>query len=124
MHNKFISVVILLISEYLKNVNPFLIKVHKILKNKFSHFEIILVNNCVHPDIRELTNELSQKVKKDIAVINLSIKTNDDNAIIAGLDKTIGDYSMVLDLNFPDNSDHIVNLFELRQNNYDIVYLF
>jgi dolichol-phosphate mannosyltransferase len=123
MHNKFISVVILLKSEYLKNVNPFLIKVHKILKNKFSHFEIILVNNCVHPDIRELTNELSQKVKKDIAVINLSIKTNEDNAIIAGFDKTNGDYTMVLDLNFPDNSDHIVNLFELSQNNYDIVYL-
>jgi len=123
MHNKFISVVILLKSEYLENVNPFLIKVHKILKNNFSHFEIILVNNCVHPDIRELTNELSQKVKKDITVINLSIKINEDNAIIAGFDKTNGDYTMVLDLNFPDNSDHIVNLFELSQNNYDIVYL-
>ena len=123
MHNKFISVVILLKSEYLENVNPFLIKVHKILKNNFSHFEIILVNNCVHPDIRELTNELSQKVKKDITVINLSIKINEDNAIIAGFDKSNGDYAMVLDLNFPDNSDHIVNLFELSQNNYDIVYL-
>mgnify|MGYP005820938687 CR=1 FL=1 len=41
MHDKFISVVILLKSEYLENVNPFLIKVHKILKNNFSHFIII-----------------------------------------------------------------------------------
>ena len=73
MHNKFISVVILLKSEYLKNVNPFLIKVHKILKNNFSHFEIILVNNCVHPDIRELTNELSQKVKRLIGTIRPTI---------------------------------------------------
>ena len=120
---KFISVVILLKLECLKNINSYLIKVHKVLKNNFSHFEIILVNNCVHPDIRELTNELAKNIKKDIGVINLSIKINQDNAIIAGFDKANGDYTIVLDLNFSNNPSHIVDLFELSQKNYDIVYL-
>ena len=123
IHDKFISVVILLKLEYLKNINAYLIKVHNVLKNNFSHFEIILVNNCVHPDIRELTNELAKNIKKNIGVINLSIKINQDNAIIAGFDKANGDYTIVLDLNFSNNPSHIVDLFELSQKNYDIVYL-
>jgi len=123
MHDKFISAVILLKSEYLKDINSYLINVHKILENNFSHFEIILVNNCMHQDIRELTNDLEKNIKKDIGVINLSKKINQDNAIIAGFDKANGDYTIILDLNFKNNPNHIVSLFQISQKNYDIVCL-
>ena len=123
MHNKFISAIILLKSEYLKDINSYLINVHKILENNFTHFEIILVNNCMHRYIRELTNDLGKNIKKDIGVINLSRKINQDNAIIAGFDRANGDYTIILDLNFKNNPNHIVSLFQQSQKNYDIVCL-
>ena len=51
MFDKFISSVIVLKPEYLNNINSYLINVHKILENNFSHFEIMLVNNCVTKDV-------------------------------------------------------------------------
>ena len=123
MYDKFISSVIVLKPEHLNNINSYLINVHKILENNFSHFEIILVNNCVTQDVNELTDDLEQKIKKDIWVVNLSKKINYDNVIIAGLDRANGDYTIILDFNYKNNPNHIVSLFQQSQKNYDIVYL-
>jgi hypothetical protein len=123
MNNNFISVIIVLKLENLKNIHLYLKNVHSVLKSNFSHYEIIIVNNCVSMDIELLTRKIPSDIKKDIGVINLTRKIEKDNAIVAGFDRANGDYTIVLDFNFDDNPRYIMDLFEKSKENHDIVCL-
>jgi glycosyltransferase involved in cell wall biosynthesis len=123
MYTSFISVVALacqnqkILAEYVRNVS-------QVLKENFSDHEIILVNNGFDEGvIRDAFADLDPDVKKDITLLNLSRRVRSDNAIVAGLDRSNGDYTVLLDLDLYGQAGLIVDLYEKTQENYDIVYL-
>lgn len=122
MNYSFISLVSLIIPDE-ETIKKFLNNTHQVLKENFSDYEIILVNNKVYRDVRIITRELDQDIRKDISVINLSKETSVDNALVAGLDRANGDYTVILDMNFYDQPQLINELFTKTQSNNDIVYV-
>jgi glycosyltransferase involved in cell wall biosynthesis len=122
MFNCFVSV-IGIIGYNKEMLNNYLCNVSRVLKDKFSDFEIILVNNCSLLDIREATRYLDQEILKDITVVNLSTKIDLSNAIVAGLDRANGDYTVIFDLEFHEHPELIIDMYKKSQEKYDIVYL-
>lgn len=105
-------------------VNAYLKNVHKVLKENFSDYEIILVNNKTYTDFRPIVKDLDQDIKKDVSVINLSNEVVEDNALFSGLDRANGDYTVFLDMHFYKHPELIVKLYNATQEkNKDIVYL-
>lgn len=123
MYNTFISVVTLVSSDR-KTIFDYLSNIHKVLRENFEYYEIILINNGLDPNlIKEATSNLHKDLKKDITLINLSKRLDPDNAIVAGLDRANGDYTVIYDMDLSDKAELIIDLYKKTQENYDIVYL-
>lgn len=122
MYNCFISIISLLQPDP-QLIRKFLINTHRVLKENFSDFEIILVNNRLELNIDSIFQNLDMDILKNVAVINLSKRIDLDNAVVAGLDAANGDYNINLNLCFADNADVIIDLYKKTQENFDIVYL-
>jgi polyisoprenyl-phosphate glycosyltransferase len=122
MNYSFISVVSLVVPDE-ELINKFLVNVHSVLKENFSDYEIILVNNKAYKDIRPITKGLDQDIRKDVSVINLSKPILEDNALFAGLERANGDYTIIFDMYYFGHCSLIVDLYRKTQENIDIVYL-
>jgi dolichol-phosphate mannosyltransferase len=122
MYSSFISVVGLMAPDE-KLVNKYLVNVHKVLRENFSDYEIILVNNRVFTDVKKVTAGLDKDIRKDVTVINLSKNTQHDNAIVSGLDRANGDYTVILDMELCDQAGLILEMYRKTQENNDVVYL-
>lgn len=122
MNYSFISVVSLVVPDS-PRMQRFLENVYNVLHTHFSDFEIILVNNQVHHDVRLLTASVDNKIKEHVTVVNLSKNVREDNAIFAGLERANGDYSLFFDIQYSENCNLILELYTAAQNNNDIVFL-
>jgi hypothetical protein len=123
MYDTFISV-ITLVNQNQKNISDYLLNVCNVLKENFHYYEVILINNGLDTDIiKNATRHLDKDVKKDITLLNLSKKVHNDNAIVAGLDRANGDYTIIFDMNLYEKADLIPELYRKTQENFDIVYL-
>jgi hypothetical protein len=122
MNFSFISVVCLVVPNE-ELISRFLVNVHKVLKDNFSDYEIILVNNKIYKDIRPITRGLDQDIRKDVSVINLSKPIIEDNALFAGLERANGDYTVIFDMRYVEYCHLIMDLYQKTQENIDIVYL-
>lgn len=124
MYNSFISIVSIIDSPQTLKVLPgFLNKVYSVLKENFSDFEIILVNNTTGYAVDPYVTPLSTELKHHVYLLNLSSKTNRNHAIVAGLDRSNGDYTIIFELAFQHRPDLILQLYEKTRTPYDIVYL-
>jgi hypothetical protein len=104
-------------------LREFLGNVYEALKRDFSDFEIILVNNGSRFDINSIISQLEQEIRKSIYTINLSKRIDPNNAIVAGLDRANGDYTIIFDTYFYNNVSLIGDLYQKTRENYDVVYL-
>lgn len=94
------------------------------LSANFSHFEFVLVNNgCDLAGIEEEIRPLEEDLRKNIFLLNLSARVNRDNAILAGLDRANGDYTVVFEFDFVNKAALTTQLWDLAQQGKDIVYL-
>ena len=124
MYNSFISVVGVLQADYqLKYLQSYLRSVHSTLKKHFSDFEIILVNNKLAESPNRYIEEVEQEIRKDVFLLNLSGITNKSHAILAGLDRANGDYTLIFELELHNQVKYIKQLFEQTRSGFDIVYL-
>lgn len=124
MHNAFISIIntinnkgeVALLSSYLANI-------YEVLENRFSDFEIILVNNSpFEPEIAVILKDLPESLRKQVFLLNLSSPVNKNHAILAGLDRANGDYTVIFEFDFIENADLIEKLYLQSAENFDIVY--
>ena len=94
------------------------------MSTHFSHFEFVLVNNGGDMiTINDVIRPLEEELRKNIFLLNLSMSVNRDNAILAGLDRANGDYTVVFEFDFADKPALVTKLWELAQTRKDIVYL-
>ncbi len=124
MHNSFISIVIVVEStEDIQRVFKTLSNLHGELEGKFSDYEIILVNNTGGRDFEDQITPLPPSMKQSIFMLNLSTRVVKNHAIIAGLDRANGDYTIIFELDFCEKPALIHALYEKSTQGSDIVYL-
>ena len=124
MYNSFISIVGVLKSpDELKMLPSYLENVYQIVHQNFTDFEFILVNNAIGVPVLSEINTLSPDLKQNIYLLNLSSPTNKSHAILAGLDRSNGDYTIIFELDLFQQAEIILDLFTKTKEHFDIVYL-
>lgn len=125
VRQSFLSIVGVLQSQYeVRHLAVWLSGVYKELSDNFSHFEFVLVNNgCDLTNIEAAIQPLAGDLRQNIFLLNLSTTINRDNAILAGLDRANGDYTVVFEFDFASKPSLITQLWDLAQTGKDIVYL-
>lgn len=124
MHNCFVSIIgVIGNSEEAKSIPSYLSKLYEILQANFSDFEFILVNNTAGLNLNEKIEGADAAIRQNIFLLNLSSPVNRNHAIVAGLDRSNGDYTIIFELDFHDRPELVLQLFEASQKGNDIVYL-
>jgi hypothetical protein len=124
MHNCFISIVAVIQHEVEIRLLPdYLRHLYEKLESTFSDYEIILVNNTLRRDFDDLITPLPVALKQNIFMLNLSSSVNKNHAIIAGLDRSNGDYTVLFEFDFYKKPELIEALYMKSSYGSDIVYL-
>ena len=122
--NTFLSVVLVVDSErFASQLRHDLPKIHDYVKRSFKDFEFILVNNLGKSIHAEYFTGLHDELKQNSFILNLSHQTHFNNAVLAGFDRSNGDYTLLLEHEFFDKLDLIGSLYNKSQEGNDIVYL-
>lgn len=93
----------------------------KSLSKITTDYEIILVNDNCPQNSWEVIEELCKKDTK-VEGIELSRNFGQIQAITAGLDKSIGNWIVVMDCDLQDRPEEIINLYNKAQEGYDVVF--
>ncbi|MCC7244624.1 MAG: glycosyltransferase [Saprospiraceae bacterium] len=94
------------------------------ISSRFSHFEFVLVNNGLSQrEIEQVIQPLPEHLRQHIFLLNLSAAVNRDNAWLAGLDRSNGDYTLIFEFDFMHKPELAAQLWERTQAGFDIVYL-
>ncbi|MCO6488861.1 MAG: glycosyltransferase [Phaeodactylibacter sp.] len=124
MYNSFISIVgVLQHPRELELLPACLSNLFPVLTEHFSDFEVVLVNNGVRLPVAPYIDPLPDALKHNVYLLNLSRTTNKNNAVLAGLDRANGDYTLIFEFEFYQNPEILLKLFEKTREHYDIVYL-
>lgn len=125
VRQSFISIVGVLQSHReLRQLSRWLTGLYGELSANFSHYEFVLINNgCDLEAIEAAIKPLSEELRKNIFLLNLSTAVNRDNAILAGLDRANGDFTAVFEFDFVEKPELVTQLWEMAQTGKDIVYL-
>lgn len=124
MNNCFISIVgVVQNREDLYRLPEYLNNLHLILRENFTDFEIILVNNTNGERLDGKVDTLEPTMKQHVYVLNLSSPINKNHAIVAGLDRSNGDYAIIFEFDFYQQPYLIKTLYEESIKGNDIVYL-
>lgn len=124
VNNSFISIVTVIEKAESQNqLTAYLNSVFNVVEKSFSDFEIILVNNSHWRGVKEILSPLSPTLKQNIYLLNLSSPVNKNHAIVAGLDRANGDYTVIFELELGHQPELILDLFKKSQEGSDIVYL-
>jgi hypothetical protein len=125
MHPSFISVVTVIQSRHnIRQLGGWLSGLYAELTAQFTDFEFVLVNNHLEiGEIDEAIKPLPEELRKNIFLLNLSTHISRDNALLAGLDRANGDYTVIFEFDFADKPQLLTQMWEKGQAGNDIVYL-
>ncbi|MBX2889600.1 MAG: glycosyltransferase [Saprospiraceae bacterium] len=125
MHHSFISIVnVIQSTRQIHELSVWLVGLHAELKAHFSDYEFVLVNNhCDQSAIDAAITPLAEDLRKHIFLLNLSAPVSRDNALLAGLDRANGDYTVIFEFDFSAKPQLVTQLWEESQRGADIVYL-
>lgn len=87
------------------------------LLNIADEYEIIFVDDCCPQDSWSVIKELCEK-DKHVVGVRLSRNFGQHSAIRAGLDKTKGDWTVIMDCDLQDRPEDIRLLYEKAQEGY------
>jgi hypothetical protein len=124
MNNSFISIVIVLESVQDKRLlTAGLSGLQSVLEGNFQDYEIILVNNSMSVNFDEEISRQDPSFRKNIFLLTLSSPVLRNHAIIAGLDRANGDYTVLLERAFFERPELVLSLHEQATKGADIIYL-
>lgn len=117
----FISLVVYLYNCE-ETISKFLLSVDNFINEKFKSYEFVLVNDNSSDNTVGRIKEISDEIKGNITLINLSWKHGQELAILAGNDMAIGDFIYEFNstvINYPLNT--IYRLYEKCISGFDVV---
>lgn len=126
MQQVFISVVNVLHSPRdIAQLRPWLEGLFSELREHYTDYEFVLVNNGNWTgDIDAVIRELPEALRQHVFLLNLSARVDRNNALLAGLDRANGDYTVIFESVFAAQPQLVSAIFEKsRRENFDMVYL-
>jgi len=85
--------------------------------------EVVLVNDGSRDNSHEICISIFKKYKNIVKYICLARNFGEHNAVLAGLSKVTGDYTVIIDDDFQNPPEQIQQLInEAIRGNYDVVY--
>ncbi|MBK1656098.1 glycosyltransferase [Allochromatium vinosum] len=122
MHDKFISLVLTVdYTDTEVQARKFLGAVEQKIASSFSDFEIIIVNNG--SEIQFHTMDLNEIIRRNCYIVDLATPVSWDMAVLAGLERANGDYTVIFDINFANEVSIIEEMYEKAIEGHDIVHL-
>ncbi|MDG1295605.1 MAG: glycosyltransferase [Saprospiraceae bacterium] len=120
----FLSVILIIDNERFANqLSLELPRLYDYVKQTFKDFEFILVNNLGKSISDDKFEQLDADIRQNTFILNLSQQTHFNNAVLAGFDRSNGDYTLLLEHDFFEDLNLIGLLYEQTQTGNDIVYL-
>ncbi len=103
-----------------KNIKNFIESVDKCFKNKIEKYEIIFINDGSKDNT---LLELENNINDNIRIVNFSRNFGKESAMYAGLEKSVGKYTVIIDADLQQNPQYIIKMKEILDNNknYDEV---
>lgn len=123
MEKKFISIVVYLYNDE-KRVETFLENLLPTVKNYFSQYEIVCIDNgCTDNTIEIVKNYISKHgLSEMVSIVRMGFHQGLEAAMNAGRDVSIGDFVYEFDSVYVDyNPQVITDIFEKMLEGYDIV---
>lgn len=122
MHDKFISLVLTVdYTDTEVQAREFLSAVEQKIAQIFSDFEIIIVNNGSSIHFHAI--DLNEIIRRNCYIVDLATPVSWDMAVLAGLERANGDYTVIFDINFANQVSVIEKMYEKAVEGYDIVHL-
>ena len=97
-----------------KTIEILVNNISKTLANNYD-FEIILINDCSKDNSEEKCKDLTKKYT-NVFLYSLSKNVGEHNAVMAGLNKCIGNYAVIMDDDLQHTADSLLELFRIREN--------
>jgi hypothetical protein len=80
-------------------------------------------NGCDLASVDAVIKPLAEDLRKNIFLLQLSVPVSRDNALVAGLDRANGDYTVIFEFDFAPKPQLVTQLWETSQTGFDVVYL-
>lgn len=93
----------------------------KEVKKITEDYEIIFVNDNCPQNSLEIIEKICQEDKKVVG-IELSRNFGQMKAILAGLEYSTGEWTVVMDCDLQDRPEEIINLYHKAKEGYDVVF--
>ncbi len=123
-YNSFLSIVVVVHDEEEAQQLPLLLThLFAPVRDHFADYEFIVVNNLPGRSLDELVEPLPEALKHQVYVLNLSSPTPWNHAVVAGLDRANGDYTLIFEFDFMHHPELVLELMKRARQGYDIVYL-
>lgn len=104
-----------------QNIVPIYNALGSICDNNNYYWEILFVNDGSNDDTLKIIKQISDKDEK-VKYISLSRNFGKENALLAGLDHTTGDCTIIIDADL-QHPPHLINdMLQLWEEGYDDVY--
>ncbi len=123
MNNTFLTVVIVVQNAREMHLLKSMVKqLYGVLHKNFRDYEIVVVNNSIEQLDLAVWKTSEEALRQHIYFLQLSTSVYKNNAIVAGLDRSNGDYTIIFEFDFMDKPNLILDLYNKSQEQYDIVY--
>ncbi len=106
-----------------ENVLLFYDKVKEVFKKDISKLELIFVNDGSSDKTEENLNKIYNKHKDIVKVINFSRNFGKEAAMLAGLEKATGKYTVIIDADLQQNPEYVIKMRDYldKHKEYDVV---
>ncbi|MGD0756515.1 MAG: glycosyltransferase [Bacteroidales bacterium] len=93
--------------------------------SKLYILEIVLINDCSSDNSHYECLKLYNDNKGIVKYLRLAKNFGEHNSVMAGLNKVTGDFTVIIDDDFQNPVDEVLNLISYSvNNNYDVVYTY
>ncbi|MBN2892759.1 MAG: glycosyltransferase family 2 protein [Bacteroidales bacterium] len=87
--------------------------------------EIILVNDCSKDNSKKVCVDLQEKYSEIVKFYSLAKNVGEHNAVMAALNNSTGDYTIIIDDDFQNPVSEVKKLAEYSfSNDFDVIYTF
>lgn len=87
--------------------------------------EIVLVNDCSPDGSEAVCVSVFEKYKDIVKFLSLSKNVGEHNAVMAGLNQTTGDFTVIMDDDFQNPVSEVIKLIEFAiKTQHDVVYTY
>jgi glycosyltransferase involved in cell wall biosynthesis len=107
------------LSDDLERIDQFLTETSEVLSQRFQYHELLLIDNALDRLVGLRMHELQQRTP-NVRLLRLSRRYNQEIALAAALDNSIGDYVVVMDIG-SDPPSMIPDLITTAMSGHDVV---